>query len=144
MYRKILVATDGSEPARRAVRRAGGLARKLGAQVTVATVLHIPVSYMLALGNSIALGSEPWESLGRACEAVLEEGQALLAAQAVTPRLETLRGDPATEILNLAAAGDYDVIVVGSRGRGQAAAHLLGSVSDRVSHAAACDVLIVR
>jgi len=144
VYRKILVATDGSETAKRAVRRAGGLARKLGARVTVVTVLHIPVSYLLALGSSIAMGGEPWEALVRSCETVLEEARALLTAQAVTPRLETLRGDPAGEILGLAAAEDYDLIVVGSRGRGQTSAHLLGSVSDRVSHAATGDVLIVR
>ncbi len=144
MYRKILVATDGSEYSQRAVRRAGGLARKLGAQVTVVTVLHIPASYLMALGSSIAMGAEPWEALLRGCAQVLEEARVLLAAQATVARLETLRGSPAPEILRLAAEGAYDLIVVGSRGRGMASAHVLGSVSDHISHAAPGDVLIVR
>jgi nucleotide-binding universal stress UspA family protein len=51
-------------------------------------------------------------------------------------------GDPAQELVN--ASHDADMLVVGSRGRGSFAQLLMGSVSSKVAHHAACPVVVIR
>ncbi len=54
-----------------------------------------------------------------------------------------LTGDPADALLGLAAVERADVIVVGNKGMSGAQRFLLGSVPNKVSHRATCDVLVV-
>lgn len=143
MYRRILVGTDGSEHSRQALTRALELARGSNAAITIVTVLHLPASYLMAQGSSIGMGSEPWSSLRQACEQVLAEAAALSIKSGIEPLTEVRMGSPAQELVQVAQEGGYDLIIVGSRGRGMARAHLLGSVSDQISHTAPCDLLIV-
>jgi nucleotide-binding universal stress UspA family protein len=53
-------------------------------------------------------------------------------------------GDPAATIVDVAAREDFDLIVLGCRGLGQALRHRLGSVSDWVTDHAHCPVLVIR
>ena len=50
-------------------------------------------------------------------------------------------GDPARQLI--AASRDADLLVVGSRGAGPVAQHLMGSVSSKVAHHAACPVVVI-
>lgn len=76
---------------------------------------------------------------------ILDEAVAALVAEAgdqVPVTSELVEGNPVEAML--AAAGDADLLVVGSRGRGGFASLLLGSVSQQVVHYAPCPVAIVR
>lgn len=119
-YGTVVVGTDGSATAGRAVARAVAVAASVGARLLVAHV-----------------GDRP---SGRAVlDAVsAEHGRAGLA-------LEThlLTGDPADALLGLAEAERADLVVVGNVGMTGAQRFLLGSVPNKVSHRASCDVLIV-
>jgi nucleotide-binding universal stress UspA family protein len=53
-------------------------------------------------------------------------------------------GRPSEEIVSAAGEPGVDLVVVGTRGRGPLTRLLLGSVSERVLHHAACSVLVVR
>jgi len=53
-------------------------------------------------------------------------------------------GSPSATIVSVAEAEGFDLIVIGSRGRGQLASILLGSVCDRVMHRAHCPVLVIK
>jgi nucleotide-binding universal stress UspA family protein len=53
-------------------------------------------------------------------------------------------GDPADAILRVAEEHDADLIIIGSKGMQGAKRFLLGSVPNKVSHHASCNVLIVR
>jgi nucleotide-binding universal stress UspA family protein len=62
----------------------------------------------------------------------------------VATEVDTLEGNPATQIVELARRRRADMIIVGSRGRGAVAGTLLGSVSKAVVNSADCPVLVVR
>ena len=122
MYRRILVGTDGSETASRAVARAVDVAATLGAPLTIAT----------AAGN---------ESKGRQ---VVESAAAAHRRSGVTITTAVLSGDPSTALVDEAERGRYDLLVVGNKGMTGARRFLLGSVPNKVSHNVPCSLLIVR
>jgi len=55
-----------------------------------------------------------------------------------------VEGRPSDEIVETAKEGNFDIVVMGSRGLGGIKEFFLGSVSDRVADEAACPVLIVK
>ncbi len=118
LYERILVGTDGSATADKAVRRAAELARATGAALTI-----------LSVGE----GDHPAEIVGRA--AAEHDG--------VEISTEVRRGDPASVLVEMAEHEGYDLLVVGNRGMTGAARFFLGSVPNKVSHHARCSLLIV-
>jgi nucleotide-binding universal stress UspA family protein len=125
MYRKILVASDGSTTAAKAVDRAAEVAQATGATVTVLTV---------------------GKAQDKALATAKKEAERVTAATngAVTPQVKTDDGDPSEVILDEATSGGYDLLVVGNKGMTGASRFLLGSVPNKVSHHAPCALLIVR
>jgi nucleotide-binding universal stress UspA family protein/nitrite reductase/ring-hydroxylating ferredoxin subunit len=119
LYRSMLVGVDGSPTAREAARKAFDLALMLRAGVHLAHVGD-PILGAIALEETEA---------GR------------LGATEVHGH--TASGDPAAALLELAAAHDVGVIVVGNKGMA-GARRLLGSVPNEIAHNAPTDVLIVR
>ena len=138
-FKRILVAVDGSEHAFDAVRVAARLAAALSGKVTLMTAYHAPSDTLGEPNYSRALG----EALGEA-QRILEEGRGVaLNAGGPEPELEWLAGQPAETIVETARAGDYDLVVVGTHGRGRLGAALLGSVSSAVAAHAGRPVLVV-
>ncbi len=121
MFRRILVATDGSETAARAVDRAVEVARALGSTLTVLSVG--PVSQ---------------------ASSVVTREAARHGDSGVEIRTETASGDPASVLVERAERGDVDLLVLGNKGMTGASRFLLGSVPNKVSHHAPVAVLIVR
>ena len=141
-YTRILVGYDGSEASKRAVMRAVELARKLGAKLTVATVLPPPVIF---LGELMVPESVDIKSLEEPARKELEK---LVTEIRETSSIEAdyaiLMGDPAEELVSSAEENNYNLIVVGRRGRGGLERLLLGSVSSKVvSISKNVDVLVV-
>ncbi len=139
MLKKILLAYDGSECADEAARYAKELAKKFASTITVVYAFHpIPKGWAPALA---AQARDAEFTQGTACiSAVVDR----LKAEGVRAEGEVLEGMPADTILQVARVRKSDLIVLGSRGWGQATAFLLGSVSDRVTHGAPCPVLVVK
>lgn len=127
----MLVAYDGSSPARRALAHAAELASP-GDIVSVVNVMPEP-------GVSARIGP-PSEERNRQ-RGVLDEAQRFLAGRGVEARMVAPVGDAASEILSAAQQLGADVIVIGRR-RGRLP-HVLGSISGRVVRSANCDVLVV-
>jgi nucleotide-binding universal stress UspA family protein len=122
-YRTIIVGTDGSATAQIAEAAATLLARAHDARLLIASVDR--------------------DDIGRAQGTV---DAAAVRARAMWGNVETYgaSGDPAVALVEVARERAADLIVVGNRGMTGRAAMLLGSVPDRVSHSAPCDLLIVR
>jgi nucleotide-binding universal stress UspA family protein len=121
VYERILVGTDGSRTAAKAVDRAVELAAATGARLTVLTV-----------------GGEA-KALLTAESEVARHRESGVAIEAMA-----IDGDPASVLLDEAERGRYDLLVMGNKGMTGVSRFLMGSVPNKVSHHAASTVLIVR
>lgn len=131
---RILLAYDGSDPAKKALAMAADLAKHYTATVTVVSV--VPVQAGRA---PIA----PWDD-GEVHTAELQEAAKLLREQGIEPKLVRPSGHPAETIEEIAKEGHFDVIVLGSRGSNILERVMLGSVSEHVATHADTAVLIAR
>jgi nucleotide-binding universal stress UspA family protein len=138
-FRSILVAVDGSDHAFDAVRVASRLAAALSAKLTLMTAYHAPSDSLGEPNYSRALG----EALAEAQRILDDARNVALNAGSPEPQVEWLAGQPVETIVETARAGDYDLVVVGTHGRGRIRAALLGSVSSAVAAHAGRPVMFV-
>ena len=123
MYERILVGTDGSATADRAVDRAVEIAAANGARLTILTA-----------SASSERGSK-----------VVEAAAARLADRGVEIDTVVSSSDPATAIVEASDGGGYDLVVLGNKGMTGARRFLpVGSVPNKVSHHLGTSLLIVR
>lgn len=143
MFKKILVATDGSEGSKKAIHTVVKMVEGVSdAKVTLITVSQpIPLSLYADLQS---LNIDPMALSEQQAQEQLEEDTAPLKEAGIDYDTIVAVGDPGTEICRVAKEGEFDLVVVGSRGRNQFAEIVLGSVSNRVLHHAGCPVLVVR
>ena len=142
MARRVVVATDGSKAATRAVDFAATVAKAWDAELIVLTI-----STALSPAELRELAQADHD-LGTATDALVR--RILDDATARADRLgvvavKTLRlsGDPANTTLKIAREAGADLIVVGRRGLGGLSRLLLGSVSDKIVGHAHCAVTVV-
>ncbi|MHB8465825.1 MAG: universal stress protein [Acidimicrobiales bacterium] len=142
-YRHILVGTDGSATAGDAVRHAAQLAVACGAKLTIMSAYIRREASQDMLGTSEEDSWMVTDAAGANDHVVAGQD---LARQEGVKNLggRTEAGDPASALLDVASDVSADLIVVGSRGMAATTRFLLGSVPNRVSHHAPCDVIIVR
>jgi nucleotide-binding universal stress UspA family protein len=143
MFKDILVATDGSPHAERALAEAIDLARQAHGSLTVAAVVPAPTAW--ALGGGFALATD-YDTIQRELEKAYRE--MLDAEHAKVPddvpsRSVLLDGRPAAAIVDEVKSHGHDLVVIGSRGRGELKSLMLGSVSQEVLHASPVPVLVV-
>jgi nucleotide-binding universal stress UspA family protein len=146
MIRSIVVGTDGSDTARKAVQEAADLASQLGASMEIVSA-YAPVSNQ-RLREEARQAPEDLQWMVTPREDVddkLREAKELAEGAGVKEvNLHPREGDPADAILDVAEEQKSDLIVVGNKGMSGAKRFLLGSVPNKVSHHAPCSVLIVR
>ena len=137
MFRKILVAVDGSQRSSDALTVAIDLAQKYRASICLLHAFpHV----------SDLLGTPQYEHLLEARSLI---GQSLLESvrtrvgDLVPVETQLIEGPAAQAILRVAEEDGVDLIVLGSRGHGKLAGLVLGSVSNAVAQQAACPVMIV-
>jgi nucleotide-binding universal stress UspA family protein len=134
LYKKILVATDGSEHAKHVLNSAVKTAGKWGAELIILTVVP-PGSPALYVSETRA---HHQKVLNDAAEAVVNMDKDLK----FLTRLE--EGPPSTMIVRIAEDEDIDLIVMGSRGLGGFTGLLLGSTSRQVVETCTKPILIVK
>jgi len=143
VFHRILVAIDGSEHARRALSEAIDLAALGNAKLTIVSVYQRPST--LLVGGPVV----PPIDMGALEEAMRGEHEQLLerALEQVPQDVSVVKvlaeGPAAPAILAQARKDDSDLIVIGSRGRGEMASMLLGSVSHQVLQQSGVPVLVV-
>jgi nucleotide-binding universal stress UspA family protein len=144
----MLVAIDGSEHAAHALNYALDLAENYSSTVVIINVYHrvyIPYSADFDV-PTLELSEKLTEAEKKQHQTLLSE--TLKNAKKKKPTLnittKLVKGRPADKIIETAKEGDFNLVVIGSRGLDGIKQLLLGSVSDRVADQAPCPVLIVR
>lgn len=138
---KIVVGIDDSPTAFAALAKSLDYAARLGGEVDVVFVSHVPATVLAAMGGVPTVGEEFAEAQRRQ---VWAGARPLMDSATITVHGIDLEGYPPDVLIAHAIAVDADLLVVGSRGRGDLASLFLGSTSHRVVNNAPCDVLVVR
>lgn len=144
MFKKILVATDGSALAQSAATTAAQLAKSQGAEVIGVYVID-PFPY-IGMGEASAVGLQSYltESRNLAGQALDALGKAC-AAEGVPFAGDTIERNVVYEgVIETAQAEGCDLIVMASHGRQGMKALILGSVAQKVLTHASVPVLIVK
>jgi nucleotide-binding universal stress UspA family protein len=145
MFRHIVVGTDGSDTAAKAVGQAAELAASVGATLLIVSAFE-PISgsrlreEAQQVPDDVRWMVNPREDVDATLQAAVE----LAADAGAESKTFARQGDPADAILDVAEEQGADLIVVGNKGMTGAKRFLLGSVPNKVSHHAPCSVLIVR
>lgn len=122
MYKRILVGTDGSSTAAKAVDRAVDVARAAGASLTILSAARADKG-----------------------EKVVSAEAARHANSDVEIETKVVDGEPVAALIDTARDGGYDLLVMGNRGMTGVTRFLrLGSVPNKVSHHLPCSLLIVK
>ncbi len=137
----IVVGIDESEPSERGLRRAIELATAVKAELHVIHAVHIPGT-LLAVLNQVPADIIQLEQAQR--DSVWEAAEPQLAEASIAVKRVDLTGYPADALVEYAEGVGAEMIVIGSRNRGELAALFLGSTSHRILHLAHCDVLVVK
>jgi len=165
LFNKMLVPIDGSEPADKALDKACELAEKCNADVKILNVVDRPLLYLGTYPGTMyprhyvmdTVGYVPpftmptWagtfsEKLEDNNKHMLERAREKAEKEHPDVEISTelVRGRPANKIIEISRNGDFDLIVMGSRGFGGVEELVLGSVSHGVTNKAECPVLIVK
>ncbi len=139
MFKKMLVAVDGSTYAEHAVEYASMIAKKFGSELVL---IHAVVNPIYAYEGIVI--SPSIERLEQAGKDILNRNLMIAEKAGVQAKTRLVVVHPAEEIAKVANEEGFDLLVVGSRGLSTVKAFLLGSISEKLSRLAKCPVLIVK
>ena len=138
MFKNIVLAFDGSEYSDRALKCAKSLSERYEANLWLVYVFSHPTDM---------LGYEDYEKLfakrKSAAQTVLDDADQKLGRTSFAVHYELQEGPESESILKVAENREADLIVMGTRGLGAVKGFLVGSVSRKVIHYAACPVMVV-
>jgi len=142
MYERVLLPTDGSPCSEQALREGLELVRACNASATVLFVVENPLLTMPMLPEGIPYEAELYEDLRKAAGEILERAKKI-AAEIGVDDVETVMkdGQPAATIAEM--AGEFDLVIMGTHGRGGLEKLILGSVTDAVLHRTDTPVLVI-
>ncbi len=154
MFDKIMVAVDGSEHSKTALKFAIQLAEKFSGKITVfnvySTVVSLPPSVDVLSGPSVTpqtsadIAAQIGENQKKAGMGILEEAEGTVRQRGIEVEKILREGDAVKDIVAFAVEGKFDLIVLGHGGASRLSELLLGSVSEGVIHRATCPVLVVK
>jgi len=137
--KRILVATDFSPHADRALEWAAALARRFSADLEITTSVYVVP--FAAVPPGYAMPPDYLRGVRDAADRRLAELTTRLSGEGVRAHYTLLHEDPSSGICALAREIGADLLALGTRGRGGLAHVLLGSVAERVARLAPCPVL---
>lgn len=139
---KILVTTDGSKNGDKALLEAKDLAEALNANIDILNVVKdMVVNPYMAVNSYNLQTAEDFRKMG---EEVLENALKLFEGFKGEVNTKLRTGDPGDIIMQESEDGEYDFVVMGSRGLGTFSRAMLGSVSNKVLNHTKSNVLIVK
>jgi nucleotide-binding universal stress UspA family protein len=143
IFRKILVATDGSEQVKRAVKLAIEIAKLSEANLYAVHVIALVSNSIIHIGNE-EQKKELKEQLTIEGKKSTDYVENIGRTANVEVESVILEGNPSNEIIDFAEKNDIDLIVMGTQGKTGIERFLIGSVSENVVRHSERAVLVVR
>lgn len=143
MFTNVVVGTDGSETADKAVEVAARLARDWNATLNIVVAYRSSISGMAAASGAAMVDTGTRGEIQRESALQIAAKAADNWAQGVKVETHAVSNSAPDAILETAESVGADLIIVGSRGM-TGARRVLGSVPNSVAHGAGCAVLIVK
>jgi nucleotide-binding universal stress UspA family protein len=140
MYKKVLLAYDGSIEGRRALREGAKLAQFCGAEVFLLAVVET-ASSVSPLEGGVMISMDDQYAI---YEAILAEGVERLKAMGFSPTARLGMGDAGHVITEVAHEIDANLVVVGHRSQGPLARWLFGSTDNYLINHLHCSVLVAQ
>jgi len=149
MFNKILVPLDCSKYAETSLKVAIEIAKKFNSSLSLVHVVSSPKEYCRSgITGKIRVKCNLYEvtdkDIPKICNALLDTSKKSVIAEGVPVNTILKQGKVVEEILNTIKEGEFDLVVMGSRGHGMLKKLFLGSVSNRVVQEAICPVLLTR
>ncbi len=147
MFKKLLVAVDGSSHSNKAVKVAADLAHQLGSRLVFLHVIRdLPLPKelqdMIEAGEVI---ESRLEILKNSAAIIFEKASAIAEQNKVTQiETEIREGDPATEIVVAAQSHQADLIIMGTQGLSDLKSMVMGSVTRKVNNLSPIHCLIIK
>ncbi|MGG3560648.1 universal stress protein [Neobacillus rhizosphaerae] len=139
MYKKIALATDGSEHSKRAAENAIHMA-KCSAHSKIEVIYVVDYDKV----KSDVLSHWNAADIGDTRKSRMREVERMAKESGVSYEIKILHGDPGPTIVDYVNKQNFEIVVVGSRGLNVLQEFVLGSVSHKVAKRANCPVLIVK
>ena len=136
MVSKLLVATDGSDTAWKAVKYAVGFAKQISASITLLSVIDksafIVQSIPVDMASNLIAPIDDY--LQQAVEGYTQKAEKLCKKNGIKVKIVIRTGHPVEEIIKEAKRSKASIIVLGSHGKGMLESAVLGSITHGVIH----------
>jgi|SRR5208337_3360999 len=140
MFKRILIANDGSEGAKKALRSAIALAKIFGAEIQSISVKEKPSHYAETVGEVM----EEEEEADRFFARVNAQASAMATEEGVDLKCTVLAGHEVETIIRFARDGGFDLLVVGFMGHSRAFGRIWGGTSQNLVKTSPCSVLVAK
>jgi len=140
MFKRILIANDGSEGAKKALHAALALAKTFGAEIQSISIKERPSHYAETVGEVM----EEQEEAERFFARVNAEAKAMATQDGVDLKCTVLAGHEVETIARFARDGCFDLLVVGFMGHSRAFGRIWGGTSQNLARTSPCSVLVVK
>ncbi len=139
-FNKIVLAVDGSEPSKKAAKKALSLAKETGIGVTAMHVIHVPMTAVPSAQTTYMRDIE--KTMKKRGDSILDKIEEMGYNMDVKVKKILVKGIPDDEIIK--EAEKDDLVIMGGKGHSALGRILVGSVSEKVLHHADATVMIVR
>jgi nucleotide-binding universal stress UspA family protein len=140
MFKKILLAADGSEHSLRAAGKAAELATIAGKDAIIEIIYVVDFE----TEKNDVLRNINQESIKEERQRRLQLTEGKINAAGVKSKTIIMHGEPGQALVSYANENDFDIVILGSRGLNALQEMVLGSVSHKVVKRAQCPVMIVK
>jgi len=140
MFKKILVALDGSEGSKKALLAALALAKGFHSELQSISIKERPSHYAATVGEVM----EDQEEIDKFYAHVTAEALDLAEKEGVSLRCEVRSGHEVQTIVEFARHGEFDLLVVGFMGHSRVFDRIWGGTSQNLTRTAPCAVLVVK
>lgn len=140
MFKKILIANDGSEGAKKALKTAVDLAKKYNAELHSISVEEGVPHYAATIGEVEEFRREANEFFKK----INDEAVAMASKEDIDLHTKVLAGHEVETIVNYAKDGKFDLLIIGFMGHSKIFGRVWGSTSQNITKLSPCTVIVVK